>query len=110
MDSVAKDRLYCHVRMATGQDSVGQKFVEECSELIKEISSLQVSVMKGEQLDDGDIKNTIGEIADFLSTLEQVTGERESLTIIGIELDAKLDRLHKRAIDGELKTNMAWQR
>jgi len=109
MDRVMKERLYCNVGMATGQNAVEQKFVEECSELIKDVSNLQMNILKGEKLNDDDVKNTLGEIADFINTIEQVTGEREALKIIGVAIDAKLDRLHRRAIDGELKTNMAWQ-
>ncbi len=99
MDQMRKDRLFCHVRMATGQNTVEQKFVEECSELIKDVSNLQMNMLKGERFEDDDIK----------STLEQVTGESDALAIVGVAVDAKLDRLHQRAVDGELKTNMAWQ-
>ncbi len=109
MDQTRKDRLFCHVRMATGQNTVEQKFVEECSELIKDVSNLQMNMLKGERFEDDDIKSTLGEIADFLITLEQVTGESDALAIVGVAVDAKLDRLHQRAVDGELKTNMAWQ-
>ena len=109
MDVVQKERLFCHVRMATGQKAVEQKFVEECAELISELSELQKCVLNGCKIGTDLAKNAIGEIADFVNTLEQVTGDRSVLSEIEVVANEKLSQLQQRAVDGTLTEGMAWR-
>lgn len=110
MEGVEKERVYRVVKMATGQDSVEQKFVEECSELACELAKMQICVLKGKRLDDLIVEDALGEVVDFINTLEQVTGERDICDRIHRIHAEKLAELRDRAIDGNLKSNMAWQK
>lgn len=109
MDRLKKDRIYRHVRMATGQDSVEQKLVEESAELISDIAEIQKCILNGDTLCEDLVKNAIGEVADFFNTLEQVTGELDLLETLKSFADSKLERLHDRAIEGNLSCGMAWR-
>ena len=98
-----KTELYKAVRETVGSKAVMLKAVEEISELIAVLSSTSVAIMHGD-LDLVALNKTsiLGEMADVMITLEQVTGERQAMESVEFIFEAKMQRLEEYLKNGNL--------
>ena len=106
MDKIRPLELYRKLSEEFGEDAARVKLIEEISELIKELSELQMLMIHNRAESKSRVADLVcsvlAEMADVMVTSERYLNNQNALEYTSMVYDVKIERTWNRLQNGEL--------